>query len=328
MVPAESREDPTCLKRKFREMCNPQHNKTMERHKFHTRNQKQGETIESFISDLKIKAKSCHFAELTDELICDRIVCGINNDSIRKALLRDSDLTLAKAISICRVYEMTEENTRALTLQVNPVDALQQSSSRGQYRSRNKKANQYDSKNITTCNHCGGSHPAQRDKCPAFGLKCHKCGKMNHFKDCCKSKPAYHNTERKSFTKKSSTRRPVYHMEVEQEKEYTADDDTYYVDGISVDTINAHMKNRDEGFVTLHVHGKPIEMKIDTGAKCNVMAKDMFVQLSEGNIIPCGRSTNLVAYGGSKIETAGLVSLSCYLNEQQHTLPFFLVDSR
>ena len=43
IVPAESRENPECLKRKFREVCNPQHNKIMERHKFHSRNQKQGE---------------------------------------------------------------------------------------------------------------------------------------------------------------------------------------------------------------------------------------------------------------------------------------------
>uniref|UniRef100_A0A3B3C2B3 Gypsy retrotransposon integrase-like protein 1 n=1 Tax=Oryzias melastigma TaxID=30732 RepID=A0A3B3C2B3_ORYME len=39
--PAESREDPECLKRKFREICNPQNNRTMERHRFHSRNQKQ-----------------------------------------------------------------------------------------------------------------------------------------------------------------------------------------------------------------------------------------------------------------------------------------------
>lgn len=57
--------------------------------------QKQGETIESFISDLRIKA--CHFGELKDKLICDRIVCGINRKSLRNALLRDSDLTLTKA---------------------------------------------------------------------------------------------------------------------------------------------------------------------------------------------------------------------------------------
>lgn len=47
ITPAESREDPDCLKRKFSEICNPRNNKTMERHKFHSRNQKQGESIES-----------------------------------------------------------------------------------------------------------------------------------------------------------------------------------------------------------------------------------------------------------------------------------------
>ncbi|KAL7864418.1 hypothetical protein AOLI_G00158380 [Acnodon oligacanthus] len=41
IAPAESREDPECLKRKFCEICNLQSNKTMERHKFHSRNQKQ-----------------------------------------------------------------------------------------------------------------------------------------------------------------------------------------------------------------------------------------------------------------------------------------------
>lgn len=116
LTPAESREDPECLKRKFHEMCNPQQNKTMERHKFHSRNQKQGETIETYISDLRIKAKSCQFGELTDELICDRIVCGINNESLRKVLLRDSELTLTKAISICRIHEMTEENNKMLAI--------------------------------------------------------------------------------------------------------------------------------------------------------------------------------------------------------------------
>lgn len=43
---AESRENPVCLKWKIRELCNPQTNVTMERHKFNMRNQKPGETIE------------------------------------------------------------------------------------------------------------------------------------------------------------------------------------------------------------------------------------------------------------------------------------------
>lgn len=78
---AESTEDPEYLKRKFCEICYPQQYKTMERHKFHSRNQKQAETIEVFISDLRNKAKRCNFGKITDELICDRLVCGINSEN-------------------------------------------------------------------------------------------------------------------------------------------------------------------------------------------------------------------------------------------------------
>lgn len=86
--------------------------------------QKQDESMESFISDLRIKAKTCHFGDLTDELICDRIVCGIVSDSLRKSLLRDSELTLAKAISTCRIHKMTEENSKTLATQAINVDAV------------------------------------------------------------------------------------------------------------------------------------------------------------------------------------------------------------
>lgn len=178
IVPAESREDPECLKRKFREVCNPQHNKTMERHKFNSRNQKQGENIESYISDLRIKDNSCHFGNLTDELICDRIVCGIRNDSIRKALLRDSELTLPKAITICRIYEMTEESNKTLAMlqTATTVDAIQPNSGGWHQRSKYKsQAGKYETKSITNCSNCGGSHTAQRDKCPAFDQQCHNC---------------------------------------------------------------------------------------------------------------------------------------------------------
>ena len=57
IVPAESREDPKCLIRKFRELCNPQTNITMERYFFFTRNQKQGETVEAYVTDLRNKVK-------------------------------------------------------------------------------------------------------------------------------------------------------------------------------------------------------------------------------------------------------------------------------
>ncbi|KAJ8381360.1 hypothetical protein SKAU_G00021380 [Synaphobranchus kaupii] len=43
ITPAESKENPECLKKKFRDICNPQTNITMERHKFNTRCQNKGQ---------------------------------------------------------------------------------------------------------------------------------------------------------------------------------------------------------------------------------------------------------------------------------------------
>ena len=205
-TPAESREDPECLKKKFREICSPQNNRTMERHKFHTRNQKQGESIESFISDLRIKAKCCHFGDLTDELICDRIVCGVASDTLRKALLRNRELTLAKAISISWIHEMTEESSKTLAPQTSAasVDAVKLA--------LNRKP-QLTSQTIMTCSNCRGNHAARREKCPAIGQQCHICQRFNHYKSCYRSKPRSQNWQN---PRKNTARHTVHQVEIDE----------------------------------------------------------------------------------------------------------------
>ena len=93
----ESREDPQCLKAKFAEICSPQTNITMETHKFNTAVQGK-QSFQEFLADLKIKASACRFGELKDEMILNRLVCGITNNAVRKLLLREDNLTLIKAI--------------------------------------------------------------------------------------------------------------------------------------------------------------------------------------------------------------------------------------
>ena len=103
----ENREDPECLKVKFAEICSPQTNITMERHKFNTA--VQGEhSFQEFLAHLRIKASTCQFGELKDEMIRDRLVCGITNNAVRKLLLREDDLTLTKAIHIGEVNELSD----------------------------------------------------------------------------------------------------------------------------------------------------------------------------------------------------------------------------
>ena len=93
---------------------------------------------------------------------------------------------------------------------------------------------------------------------------------------CCKSTPHGQSHAINSYVKRNQYRQAVHQLELE-EPEYSVADDTYHVDvveliDVCVDTVNPRAENRDEGFVTLQVHNKLIEMKVDTGVKmqCNI----------------------------------------------------------
>lgn len=102
------------LKDLFKNYCEPRKNITYLRHVFFTRLQGPSETIDAYVTDLKNKAKDCEFAQLTDELIKDRIVCGIINNAVRARLLRETDLDLTKAVDIFRASEVTQNHMKAL----------------------------------------------------------------------------------------------------------------------------------------------------------------------------------------------------------------------
>ncbi len=54
------------------------------------------------------------------------------------------------------------------------------------------------------------------------------------------------------------------------------------MDGVEADCVTSKAIEKDEGFVTMHINGKPTELKVDTGAKCNVMLLDTFKRLNSG----------------------------------------------
>ena len=78
----------------FETHCNPKKNETVERYKFFTRVQEEGEPLEKFIVDLKILASTCNFTTLRESLVRDRIICGIRDSKLREDLLKVADLDL------------------------------------------------------------------------------------------------------------------------------------------------------------------------------------------------------------------------------------------
>ncbi len=133
------------LKKKFKEYCEPRKNLPYIRHMFFMRAQGTGETIDAYVTDLKHKAKDCEFADLTDSLIRDRIVCGIKDDNVRARLLREADLTLEKAIDTCRANEITSNQMKMLVeeVDVNKISSVRNIKKRGKTLQSEQKSKQH-----------------------------------------------------------------------------------------------------------------------------------------------------------------------------------------
>ena len=52
------------------------------------------------MSELRALAHWCKFGDTLDDMLRDRLVCGVNEETIQRRLLAESGLTLKKALEI------------------------------------------------------------------------------------------------------------------------------------------------------------------------------------------------------------------------------------
>jgi len=57
------------------------------------------------------------------------------------------------------------------------------------------------------------------------------------------------------------------------------------------------------------------ELKIDTGAKCNVIFLDLFRKVQKKETINKAKAVNLVAYGGERLSALGTADLQCKIGD-------------
>ena len=90
-------------------------NVVTERSKFRCQRQRDGENIDSFVSNLWQLAVTCEYDPLSGGLICDQIAEETNSNNLHERLLMETDLTLEKAIVIAWQFEQAVVNARLLS---------------------------------------------------------------------------------------------------------------------------------------------------------------------------------------------------------------------
>ena len=111
----ENRNTPEVVFRKLSEYCNPTSNEVLESYRFS--NVPITSPSDSFITTLRTQADKCNLVE-KERTIGDTIVFSAQK-RLQEKLLRDNELTLAKAIGISQAFEQTHNQIEEMNAQID-----------------------------------------------------------------------------------------------------------------------------------------------------------------------------------------------------------------
>eukprot|EP00731_Ephydatia_muelleri_P001691 Em0001g1691a len=216
-----------------------------------------GDNVATFVSELRQLAMRCDFGASLEEMLRDRLVCGIKDEHIQRRLLAEPNLTFKKAQDIAQALESADRNTADLQQQVQaavPVHALKKSqkpkNDRGYSTSTSKDT--APSRSSPTCYRCGGKHLAP--DCRHKESECHTCGKKGHISRVCRSKG---KTGGNSKPPKGQNAKVV---EAEEES-------------FVINLSKVRGQKVDPFMVSVLVDGKALEMEVDTGASVSLISE-------------------------------------------------------
>ena len=303
----------------FEEICTllaehftPHRNMIVARYQFNSRARHKDESIALYIAALRDIAKDCKYEQTLEEMLRDRLVCGINNDKIQKSLLAQGEkLTYKKAIEVAQSVEIADEQYSIINAGAqSQVDSFQLSHNYNKQYNWNKRKQQprsgpstnrqgqnKSSGLRTNCRNCGTQHPPR--SCPAYGKECRACHKHNHYAQFCRSsKPKQIHTITEEYD--------YYDNDYYYDEQLETEIETLIIDNVEVPNTNNEISSK------IIINGESITLKLDTGAKCNVMSLTTFKRVAKTECINPSKKTTLIAFGGTAIASEGVATLQCH----------------
>ena len=109
----------------MQEHLRSQRNIVLDRKEFYSRNQQPDEKFDDYYIALQEIAAFCDFCQnCINQQYRDRIVTGIHQEDTVKDLLSEKDLTLEKAVAICRANENASNDTESLSATASGINRV------------------------------------------------------------------------------------------------------------------------------------------------------------------------------------------------------------
>ena len=182
-----------------REHYTPKPSIIMCRFRFNTSIRQAGESITQFVTRLRDLASPCEFGDCAKEVIRDRLVCGVCDDTLQRTLLAVAKLTYDKAYELAVLHESAAQNSHLLSSSTTAV----------QYTDPGLPGTRDQSKK--PCYRCGGKHSFKT--CRFKDFVCNFCSKKGHIQRVCQSRLRQSNSTRPSDRPAKSKPPSVHNLE-------------------------------------------------------------------------------------------------------------------
>ena len=248
------------------------------RFKFHPRCRQLGESIAVFVPQLCSLSENCGFGNTLEDMLRDRLVCGICDNAIQKRLLAEHDLNFAKAVQLAQSMEMAAENVKELQQPSGTPNT-----STGAQEVLKVTQPRQGEKVLPTCHRCGKtSH-----KAPQCTVKHLKCGKVGYLRSVCRSK------------KKNEGRvQPECPVRVVQEEE-----------DLICPLYVLQARNRVPPLqVAMEIDSHQLLMEVDTGAAYSLISDTTFKEFWPDRRLEKS-DVRLCTYSGEPIEVLGSLTV-------------------
>ncbi|XP_024880608.1 uncharacterized protein LOC112460238 [Temnothorax curvispinosus] len=178
--------------RKFTDYFNGRTNTIYQRALFNRRMQKEGESIDDFITDLHKLAKYCNYGDTREKMIRDKLVVRVRDIRLSEKMQLQDNLNYKKALEMARSYETVLRQNRELHQEMTAnATSINRVQSKGKKQSSEKSKTGGKS---WKCYFCGGNKQHKRDSCPARKSECNKCSQIGHWSKVCKKGPKTGNS--------------------------------------------------------------------------------------------------------------------------------------
>ena len=275
---------------------------TMERFNFYKRDRKPGESIAQYVACLRKLCEYCQFGESLNDMIRDRLVCGVNEDIIQQRLLSEATLTLDTALKLATSHEQASKNLESLKTGRATGDTLQMDTSNFRKQSEKKE-----------CFRCGADHSS--DTCRFRSVECNYCHKKGHIASVCYKRARANKNKSSKFSSTNQINTDSHDPPAEDINSIYKLNNTVRVDPIKVKVL---------------VNGVRIEMEVDTGASFSIVNRKTFDFICGGTEHVELQHTNLKfrTFTGEVVPAAGMVETLIEYGIQSVKLKFYVVDGK